>query len=623
MKKIILALFIAISIGVAKSQYQYPIQSLVIESANLRTNFTNGGDLMSTVDTTYSSSFGLEYPKRTPLQISSGDTARLCFFSGGIWMSSTTGGSPSVSAVKYRSNGTWLMTPGPIKLSTGTIHGRSDSIFNKIWKISQTDIANFKSLYISSTLPIPTSSIPMDFLTWPAKGNKYYTSYTISEDLAPFVDLDKNGIYEPEQGDFPKIKGDTMFLTIMNDLGRTNSTSAAIGVEVLLSAFVINKPQTANTIYYDCKLTKKTSGDASDFIFGLFLDSDLGNFFDDYVGCDSTQNIGYVYNADNNDESRPFVRGYGVNPPVATCRFLTQKMGAFRYANNGMSSPTSDPNTDNETRTSMEGKWKTGQSMTVGGNGTGGTIPTKFVFPGDPCDASQWSMKSAAISPSDIRFLMSTRPINLKYNQPQEFNFKVSVFPTIGGVPCMTDSIIPKDNLIVKEYDSAAYCHLKITNVHITNDSNSLGKGKIELTITSSSGSYNTKWSSGEKNADIIANKSAGNYAVKILGDRHCVLDTSFVITNKMHMSLLEQSTQAIQVYPNPARGFLTIDLESKQKIQNISIYSMDGKLVRKDNIEAVVRSISYPLKDIPTGKYILKIKGENINYSTEIVHER
>ena len=46
----------------------------------------------------------------------------------------------------------------------------------------------------------------------------------------------------------------------------------------------------------------------------VVVDPDLGDAHDDYVGCDTTLNMAYCYNADNVGRYRNW-QSYGTNPP--------------------------------------------------------------------------------------------------------------------------------------------------------------------------------------------------------------------------------------------------------------------------------------------------------------------
>ena len=57
---------------------------------------------------------------------------------------------------------------------------------------------------------------------------------------------------------------------------------------------------------------------------GQWVDPDLGNYQDDYVGRDVGLGLGYCYNGDDNDESDALqgVNGYGENPPAVGVDFF-------------------------------------------------------------------------------------------------------------------------------------------------------------------------------------------------------------------------------------------------------------------------------------------------------------
>ena len=60
-------------------------------------------------------------------------------------------------------------------------------------------------------------------------------------------------------------------------------------------------------------------------ILAQWSDPDLGNANDDYVGCDTTLSLGFVYNGDNNDES-----GYGAAPPAMGYDFFQGPSNSLR-----------------------------------------------------------------------------------------------------------------------------------------------------------------------------------------------------------------------------------------------------------------------------------------------------
>ena len=60
----------------------------------------------------------------------------------------------------------------------------------------------------------PNYTIPDNIANWPGNGD---TTLGVAFQLAPFVDINDNGVYEPELGEYPCFKGDEAIYTILND----------------------------------------------------------------------------------------------------------------------------------------------------------------------------------------------------------------------------------------------------------------------------------------------------------------------------------------------------------------------------------------------------------------------
>jgi hypothetical protein len=183
---------------------------------------------------------------------------------------------------------------------------------------------------------------------------------------------------------------------------------------------------------------------------GIYSDPDLGAAFDDYVGSDTLLGMGYVYNADNDDDGN-----YGAAPPAVGYDFFQGplvndngiddnrngeidednerlKMTSFVYYSNGGAAIQSDPGNGQDMYNFMAGRWKDGTPLTLGGNGLGfSNIPTSFMYPGMP--PAFWSEfnsdnQGSAIAPADRRFVMATGPFTVKPKDEQ-----VLVFGVVAG----------------------------------------------------------------------------------------------------------------------------------------------------------------------------------------------
>ncbi|MBI34855.1 MAG: hypothetical protein CMP67_05755 [Flavobacteriales bacterium] len=79
--------------------------------------------------------------------------------------------------------------------------------------------------------------------------------------------------------------------------------------------------------------------------------------------------------------------------------------------------------------------------------------------------------------------------------------------------------------------------------------------------------------------------------------------------------STLENKKEAIQIFPNPTEGFLTIQIT---QLSTIHIFDKSGRLVLKRTVDSSNPQVD--LSNISSGIYTLEIIGENLNHFTQIV---
>ena len=54
--------------------------------------------------------------------------------------------------------------------------------------------------------------------------------------------------------------------------------------------------------FYSYKIINRSTETLNETYFGQWVDPDLGNYQDDYVGCDVELGLGYCYNGDADDD---------------------------------------------------------------------------------------------------------------------------------------------------------------------------------------------------------------------------------------------------------------------------------------------------------------------------------
>ncbi len=98
------------------------------------------------------------------------------------------------------------------------------SKYDRVYSISKSEIESHQLNWNS-----PNYTVPTNILEWPGNGDVANGEASI---LAPFVDYNNNGIYEPLLGDYPLIRGDRTAFFIMNDNDGTHALSGGLNLNM-------------------------------------------------------------------------------------------------------------------------------------------------------------------------------------------------------------------------------------------------------------------------------------------------------------------------------------------------------------------------------------------------------
>lgn len=72
--------------------------------------------------------------------------------------------------------------------------------------------------------------VPANIANWPGNGE---VAFGYDANLAPYHDVNNNGIYDPAQGDYPKFLGDEALWMVYNDRGNAAvANKTPFGIEV-------------------------------------------------------------------------------------------------------------------------------------------------------------------------------------------------------------------------------------------------------------------------------------------------------------------------------------------------------------------------------------------------------
>jgi len=348
-----------------------------------------------------------------PKVIEAGGVSRTSLFAGSLWIGGFESNNLKIAAMTYRQSGVDFFS-GPLDTITANTDPASCNSWDNLYQVTSAEIQAFK---------LDNTQITNDIATWPGNGNGYNGSQNFSRSMAPFVDLNHDGRYDPSNGDYPDVPGDQALWYVYNDKGAAHGETKGdpIGLECQETAFAFSTNDELNDMtFYKTVVINRSRNTLDSTWFGQWVDPDLGYAFDDYVGCDTSRNLGYDYNGEDVD---PGVTGYGKNPPAVGVGFFhgpvnpkTGKeigMSKFLYYNNDFGNPNSNPSAPLDYYHYLEGYWRNGQVMRYGKDGVSGSVPTSYMFTGDPAANTGWTEKSAGDKPGDRRFLESSGPFQL------------------------------------------------------------------------------------------------------------------------------------------------------------------------------------------------------------------
>jgi hypothetical protein len=271
-----------------------------LDGNNIRSMFYNTG--IFDQDRRTSNTPGFEWPK---------GSGQFAVFTAGLSVAALYNGEPRMCNAMY--SGEYL--PGFVTDSSGIPVGRTDSTF-KIYKVKRGDNINTNN----------------DWVNW---------GYMVPHG-APFVDVNHDGVYEPEI-DTPGVQNasQTIFICLTDGFPESHSQSEGFGggtlplyAEVHLTAWCYDSPSLADVQFIKWNIINKSHVPWNGTYFTLASDPDLGCADDDYTGCDSTRSLGFCYNYEEVDCAGTY-RYTGIVPAVG---FLWLQCPGVR--NNGISSMT-------------------------------------------------------------------------------------------------------------------------------------------------------------------------------------------------------------------------------------------------------------------------------------------
>lgn len=279
-----------------------------------------------------------------------------------------------VAALRFGQDGDDFW-PGPLTVdNNASVNKTVCEKWDKHFRITKAEVQAFVRSFDPDAQGKPKpGSYDKSLLTdaiknWPAHGDEISSGTT--HYLAPFKDVDGDGEYNPENGDYPYydfkgdlcpaaakstgqhynpvrtmeqdkgtggaesvnggilvdqvLKGDQTLWWVFNDKGNSHTESKSsnpIGLEIRAQAFAFSMNNEINNMtFYSYEIINRSIFTLTETYFSQWVDPDLGFAKDDYVGCDVKRGLGYCYNGKSTDG--PGTGAYSGNPPAIGIDFF-------------------------------------------------------------------------------------------------------------------------------------------------------------------------------------------------------------------------------------------------------------------------------------------------------------
>jgi len=307
----------------------------------------------------------------------------------------------------------------------------------------------------------------------------YNYKFWPGESGAPYVDMDKDGKFT--RGiDNPQFIGDEVLWFTANDLDTSKVRwvygSDPVGLEVQTTVYALNRhDDLSDVIFKKFRLINCSGEHLHDMYFSYKSDPDIGYAADDFAGCDTTLDLGYMYNGDNYDEG-----SYKNNPAAVGYKLVqgplikSNTTDSARYNGRWVSSaknlhmnsfnfyigahPIFDEIAYSKYESTAklhylhEGKTRWGDDVIDPVTGR----VTKYVLPGDPVAAAGWYEGPGwpgGPYPDDRRIKVNSGPFTMAPGDTQEVVYAIILAAGNSNLESITE-LKRKAGIIQQFYDT-------------------------------------------------------------------------------------------------------------------------------------------------------------------------
>ncbi len=360
----------------------------------------------------------------------------------------------------------------------------------KTWMLSQSEIDYHRAHWW-----LPGYRMPGNIKTWPTHGNPDLGQ---AQQLAPFEDLNRDGVYQPDDGEYPVIRGDQAIFFIMNDESaqRDSAYAPPMQVEVHGMAYAFYRPENPvlmNAVFLHYDFINRSEIDYYDCYIGHFADGGIGDWSDDLMEFNVEGNYVTFFNRTESDINfpiklpvvgvkllqGPLMDADGLDNEDSLCDFSVngtffkddridnERLGVTNFITHaGHTGVNGDPATGMDFYNYMQSIWKDGTHLKYGGDGYytepgSEAIETNFYAPG-ASDSCFWGTGGIIVAPWyddlnwDKRSILSSGPFTFLSGDTQSVELAFVAAPPTDSIAFTRDTLDHFMNLLTEMFQEEA-----------------------------------------------------------------------------------------------------------------------------------------------------------------------
>lgn len=342
----------------------------------------------------------------------------------GLWITTGSTSGQASGAVCDVYTGASDFRPGPTRLDGGTA---ADTLqFNRVYTLRTGEVQQHRAGWKQPGYQ-PAANID----AWPANGGKGFASV-----LAPYADVNRNGFYDPLQGDYPFVPEGELAYTISNDVATGNrlASSVPLGAEVQTMVWIPEtQPDTTLGLlaYFRYVVHNRSQQNWNGVALSLATDFSLGDASDDYLLTDVHAGGLAAYNGTASDAV------FGRNIPAVAVYMLNRQLYSSMYFENTGDAVRGKPTMMAHYHYLARGSWKTGRNLAFGRAGLDGSIVTTYLYSNgtDPANMGVWNEGDAGNFPGNRTGLLTADTFSLPAGGSAVLELALGVIHNVGNDP--------------------------------------------------------------------------------------------------------------------------------------------------------------------------------------------